>query len=68
MSRTFSTFWMLCGLALTASMASAAESESDALARARTANQAKDFATSVAIYQDWSRRGSAEATRFLGLM
>jgi TPR repeat protein len=49
-------------------VARAAESESEALARAKLANQSRDFATSVAIYQDWSRRGSAAATRFLGLM
>ena len=46
----------------------AAESESEALERARLANQSGDFAASVAIYQDWSQRGSTAATRFFGLM
>jgi TPR repeat protein len=68
MSKIFSTLAMLCGLAMITCVARAAESESEALARARAANQSGDFATSLAIYQDWSHRGSGAAAEFLGLM
>jgi TPR repeat protein len=51
-----------------ASSAPAAETESAALARARAANQARDFATSLAIYEEWRGRGSGAATTNLGLM
>src|SRR6185437_692097 len=46
----------------------AAESETEAMARARSANQASDYATSLALYQEWSQRGSGAATTFLGMM
>ena len=51
-----------------ASLVHSAESESEALTRARAANTARDFATSIAIYQEWRQRGSGEASMLLGLM
>ena len=70
MRKTSTTFGTSLGLwiLLSSSLAQAAESESEALARARAANQARDFATSVAIYQEWRQRGSAAASTLLGLM
>jgi TPR repeat protein len=66
--KRFPALCVLCGLATIGPAASAAEIESEALARARTANQAQDFATSLAIYREWSQRGSGAATTALGLM
>jgi TPR repeat protein len=48
--------------------AARAESETDAMARAVAANQARDFTTSLAIYRTWTASGSAAAPSLLGLM
>jgi len=51
-----------------ASHAETIESEADALATAKTANQAKDYATSTAIYRRLADQDSAAAPAMLGLM
>jgi TPR repeat protein len=58
---------LLCIISF-ASHAETIESEADALAKAKTANQAKDYATSTAIYRRLADQGSAAAPALLGLM
>jgi hypothetical protein len=66
-SRGIGTGVAFCALLAIGRLVHAAESESEALARARAANEARDFATSLAIYRDLSQHGSAKATTLLGL-
>lgn len=66
MNKKVLTFCVLCIVIVPTVRAT--ETEAAALARARAANQAHNFATSFAIYREWSERGSAAATTNLGLM
>src|ERR1700737_1616419 len=50
------------------SQAGEIEDEATAMARAVSANQAKDYATSIAIYRKLADEGSAAAPAMLGLM
>jgi hypothetical protein len=61
------SFLILAALTL-CSVTAHAETETDALARARMANESKDYASSFAIYRDLNDKGSAEGARMLGLM
>ncbi len=56
--------WVLSG----GGGAESRETEADALAKAVVANQAKDFATSIAIYRRLADQGSAAAPAKIGLM
>jgi TPR repeat protein len=49
------------------SIAAHAQTEADALARAKAANERKDYVTSFAIYRDLNDKGSAIGARMLGL-
>jgi TPR repeat protein len=49
------------------SVAAHAQTESDALARAKAANERRDYATSFAIYRDLNDKGSGIGARMLGL-
>jgi TPR repeat protein len=51
-----------------ASYAGTVETESDAMAKALAANQAKDYATSMAIYRKLADEGSAAAPAMIGLL
>lgn len=61
----FATLLMVTGRG---SHAEALESEADALAKAVTANKAKDYGTSMAIYRRLADQGSAAAPALIGVM